>query len=1251
MRYTSVVALGFFTIAPTLVVLAQDAEQADTGLIASFLTDNLSGAGRQVNIYGFSGALSSKATIDKITIADDEGIWLTAEGLVLDWNRAALLTGRIEVSDLSAARIEVTRVPQTEAQAPSTTTTPFALPDLPVSVDVSHMAIAELALGAPILGDAIALTIDGSAKLAGGDGTANLSATRIDGDQGTFAIDGSYSNDSREMGLNLTLSEGPDGIAARLIDLPGRPSVDLAIAGTGPIDSYSATLTLATDGQQRLAGGLTLITTPADTAEGTPTKGFELDVGGDVTALFLPEYRDFFGPDVKLAAKGQRDDTGRLDLSALTLSTQSLRLDGTLQIGADGWPERFALTGDIADASGAAVTLPLAGPVTQVQTAQMDIAFDAAQGSAWTADITATGFNRPGLGLPDLTLSGGGTIDRATGSVNARLSYAASGITLGNAGMSEALGDRLGGDISVDYTSGGRVNLSQFTLSGAGIDGQLSALITGFGGEVAIAPKLRLSVSGLDRFDTLAGLPGLAGDANMTLYGRVLPLSGAADLALVAKTADLEIGQDEVDALIAGAGSLALTVNRNENGTFLRNLSMTTQSTTLTGDVALGADTMTGALAVQTLADGLIPGATGVLAATIDAAQDAEGLLTAEADITRDGDVISLALALPTTGAGTIGGTLSLTDLAQFSGLAGQQLSGALDAQINGTMTRDATELAINLTATGDDLGTGIEAVDTLLAGQGSLSGQISRSGSTFAVRGLNLAFPNVTLSGDFSQSDTGRSASMSGRLANIGLFAPDFSGPLSVNVNATADPAGTWTVDADATGPSGTTATVGGSVAATGQSDLDLRGAIPLALLNGVLDPRRLGGTAQFDLGLNGTPSLSALSGTISTTGASLSAPTLGQSLTDIGGTVRLNGGRATIDLTGQATAGGGVALSGPVTLSGRYPAELVATLSNLTLRDPVLYETTASGAIAITGGLSGGAAISGTITLGPTEVRVPSSTVSSLGDLPDVTHLSTPAAVAATLSRAGLTTSGTSAEGSSASGPAYPLDLTINAPSRVFIRGRGLDAELGGSLRLTGTSANVIPSGEFNLVRGRLDILQQRFDLTEGSASLQGQFDPVLRLVATTQSETGTSISVVIDGSASDPQVSFESSPDLPQDEVLSQLIFGRDLSQISALQAVQLAAAVGTLAGRGGGGIVDKIRLTAGLDDLDVTSDDAGNAAVRAGKYLTENIYTDVTVSSSGTADVNLNLDLTDSITAKGSLGADGTSGLGVFFEKDY
>ncbi len=118
-----------------------------------------------------------------------------------------------------------------------------------------------------------------------------------------------------------------------------------------------------------------------------------------------------------------------------------------------------------------------------------------------------------------------------------------------------------------------------------------------------------------------------------------------------------------------------------------------------------------------------------------------------------------------------------------------------------------------------------------------------------------------------------------------------------------------------------------------------------------------------------------------------------------------------------------------------------------------------------------------------------------------------------------------------------------------------------------------------------------------------------------------------------------------------MLSQLLFGRRLGSLSAFQAVQLASAVATLAGRGGAGIIGNLRKNFGLDDLDIRTAEDGTAQLTAGKYLSENLYSEIVVDQDGKSQINLNLDVTDNITVKGRVGADGDTGLGVFFEKDY
>jgi translocation and assembly module TamB len=302
------------------------------------------------------------------------------------------------------------------------------------------------------------------------------------------------------------------------------------------------------------------------------------------------------------------------------------------------------------------------------------------------------------------------------------------------------------------------------------------------------------------------------------------------------------------------------------------------------------------------------------------------------------------------------------------------------------------------------------------------------------------------------------------------------------------------------------------------------------------------------------------------------------------------------------------------------------------------------------INGPLTGGALISGAIDLPSAEIRVPTTDISGAGAIPVLAHVDEPAAVRLTRERAGLIVTTDRDRQDRAARRPFGLDVTVNAPNQIFLRGRGLDAELGGAVRVRGTTDAPSPSGEIRLLRGRLDILGRRLDLTEAQITLGGSLDPVLRVVASTTSD-GITSNVVISGPVSDPQVSFTSSPPLPDEEVIAHLLFGRDLSQLSAFQAAQLAGAVATLAGRGGDGVIAKLRKGFGLDDLDIVAGEDGAASLRVGKYISKKVYSEVVVGNGGTTELNLNLDIRPGVTARATAGTDGQTGIGIFVDRDY
>jgi len=194
---------------------------------------------------------------------------------------------------------------------------------------------------------------------------------RLDATDGEFIIDGSFSNETSVLSLNLDVNEGADGIAARLLDIPGRPALDLTVVGEGEIATFGADIALATDGADRVAGQFARTNDDG-------LQGFNLDIGGDITPLLEPAYHDFFGNDLSLVVAGRQLPDGRFDLSALDLTARRLNVTGGALIGAEGWPERFNLNGTIGDDFGGVVLLPLTGPQTFVDRVTLDIAFDQA---------------------------------------------------------------------------------------------------------------------------------------------------------------------------------------------------------------------------------------------------------------------------------------------------------------------------------------------------------------------------------------------------------------------------------------------------------------------------------------------------------------------------------------------------------------------------------------------------------------------------------------------------------------------------------------------------------------------------------------------------------------------------------------------------------------------------------------------------------------------------------------------------------
>ncbi|WP_165216545.1 translocation/assembly module TamB domain-containing protein [Affinirhizobium pseudoryzae] len=446
--------------------------------------------------------------------------------------------------------------------------------------------------------------------------------------------------------------------------------------------------------------------------------------------------------------------------------------------------------------------------------------------------------------------------------------------------------------------------------------------------------------------------------------------------------------------------------------------------------------------------------------------------------------------------------------------------------------------------------------------------------------------------------------------------------------------------------GASGLNVTGSGTVGLTGDRALNVRveGSLPFALAAAQLSGQGLAleGAANVNVSIGGTAAAPAITGTASTTGAQLIDVRRNLALNGINASVTFNRDTATISrLTAEVSTGGTVSLQGSIGLRDGYAADLRIVLDNATYVDGNLVTATVNGTLNLSGPLTGAPTLSGEIALVRANITVPASLPASLAQI-DVKHVNAPPDVRALLASL-------APKGGSGTSAGINLDLTLRAPNGIFVRGRGIDAELGGALTIRGTTAAPNVAGAFEMRRGRIVILTKRLDFTSGRITFGGSLIPVLDLAATTSSGQ-TTITITVTGVANDPEIGFSSSPSLPQDEILAQLIFGQSLSRLSALQIAQLADAVAQLAGGGDNSLLQSLRSSLGVDDLDIKTDEAGQTSVSIGRRLNNRTYLQLEQGGSGGARATINLDIGRGVKLKGSAGSDGGSG-GIFYEKEY
>jgi translocation and assembly module TamB len=465
----------------------------------------------------------------------------------------------------------------------------------------------------------------------------------------------------------------------------------------------------------------------------------------------------------------------------------------------------------------------------------------------------------------------------------------------------------------------------------------------------------------------------------------------------------------------------------------------------------------------------------------------------------------------------------------------------------------------------------------------------------------------------------------------------------------------GRTTLDADiALGPAGRVAIAGSApIDAAGALDLGVKGQIDAKLADTALaaNGQTLRGKAAIDLRVAGSVPAPALSGAVTLSGGSFADPLNGVNLDHIEARLEGHGRELAISrLTALTKNGGQLAATGRVTIAPEagMPGSIRIAAKNAQLVASELVTATVDLDLDVSGPLARAPKVGGRVTLDTMDVNVPDRLPASLRAPPGSTHIS-PGAFAKQMlalerkekERAGRRTSFDAT-----------LDLTIAAPNRIFVRGRGIDAEFGGELKLGGSIQKPVANGAFELRRGKLQLLTQRIDITRGKLAFAGGLVPQLDFSAETTASDVTA-KIGVSGPASAPTFSFSSSPELPQDEVLSRLLFAKASGSLSAFQALQLATALAQFSGAGTGvDAFEKMRRALGVDTLDLEAGGSSGPTVGASRYISDNISVGVrTGTKPEQAAVSVGVDVTKNVHVKGETRMDGKTSVGVGVEWEY
>lgn len=1274
-------------------------------------TANLS-RGR-VRIAGLAGRFPARIRIARLRLSDSRGVWMSARHISVHWSPLALLGWDLHIERIDVGRIDVTRRPVGARANGRSGHMPVPM------IDIDRVRIATVELQPAAAGAVTRLSVHGSLHYRSmRNARASLVAKRTNG-MGVYEL--SLRSIRSAVHASVKLAEPAGGPLEHWLNLPGLGALALEASLQGPphaerlrLNAHAGKLRASADGTldlPRRSADLTYrLTSPAMTPRPGlswrhlalrgrwrgPLAAAQANGTLDLQGLTLTNGARLGALRASLAANGRvlevratAEHFGLPGAESRLLEGSPLKLDAKLHLRTADRPLSLILADALFRLRARAMT---AGP--RSATFDLRVPDVAALARIYHQNITgplrlsgtlARSGARTHLDIDGTArLHGASTVARVLGtgthvrlraSLTAtqasvrQLSLSGSGISIAATGTAERGVPGSAGGALRSLHAHWRVSvphLNRLWPSAAGsvqirgsAQGRLRALA------IQMKGRSRLSVHGsppgaLEATFTMRGLPARHAMLRATGLFDGSPLALQASVERSTTHAyRLDIRQAQWKSLRVRGNLTSGSSLEAAHGRVRLSLARVADLQPLLGAALAGR--IEGSIALAPVA-----GRAGARIELTARHLEADGL---EGNVTLSGagPLDSLRVRLAADSPDLHGAPAAVTATAQFDSVARSLDLVGFDAHYRGQRLRllspSRLTFAHGLTVHGLRLG----AQRAVIALDGQLSPALDVRASVHHLdAGLIDAFaPRLLARGTLNAEATlkGSRAAPNGhvsvRLAGVKLGGPAALGLPAVNAHADAQLHGS-TADVSAELDAGRVSrlTLSGRAPLNRTAPLDLRlaGRMDADLMNALLEARgaRARGTVTVDARVSGRTQAPRIRGSVELTNGDLRDYAEGVHIADIN--ARLVGERGVLrieSLTGRAGPGRLSATGTIGVLRPQMPIDVSLSARSIQPITNDILTANLDANLRASGTLRHRLDITGTIRIHHASITIPNAFPPNVATLKVIRP---GARLRPVRKRAHLV---------------IGLGLALDAPDAIFVRGRGLNAQLGGKLAIAGTTAHPRVSGGFSMTRGTFSLAGTSLHFTHGRVGFNGEglrnrLDPSLDFLARTSVVYNglTTVSLHVTGFADNPKISLSSTPELPQDDLLALLLFGKPASRLTPYELAETGAALASLGGIGGSGAgslnpLTWIRHHLGLSTLSVASAApaaggggarTGGTSITAGKYLTNRVYVAASHTTKGTSQIRVDIALTRHLKLETRLGNGTASTQGTTPEND-